>query len=85
MYYRTGPGNQRALQGTLPGESCIQCIVHATAGLQAILEKTSSLAETDEAHAHAKHDLKKTREALSADQKSHADFGQHTSGREGAR
>jgi len=39
------------------------------AAKEAILEKTSSLAETDEAHAHAKHDLKKTREALSADQK----------------
>jgi len=35
----------------------------------AIMDKTAQLAETDEAHAHAKHDLAKTRDALSADQK----------------
>jgi hypothetical protein len=40
-----------------------------TAAKGAIMDKTASLAETDEAHAHAKHDLSKTRDALSADQK----------------
>jgi uncharacterized protein YoxC len=40
-----------------------------TAAKGAVMDKTAQLAETDEAHAHAKHDLSKTRDALSADQK----------------
>jgi hypothetical protein len=42
----------------------------------AIVDKTQSLAETDEGHAHAKHDLSKTRDALSADQKFLIDLNQ---------
>jgi len=42
----------------------------------AIVDKTQSLAETDEAHAHAKHDLSKTRDNLSADQKFLLDLNQ---------
>jgi chromosome segregation ATPase len=42
----------------------------------AIVDKTQSLAETDESHAHAKHDLSKTRDALSADQKFLIDLNQ---------
>merc|ERR1719253_1296094 len=39
-----------------------------TAAKAAVVAKTKELAETDEAKVHAKHDLQKTRDALSADQ-----------------
>merc|ERR1719191_1441435 len=40
-----------------------------SAGKEQMMEKTSDLAETDEELAHSKHELEKTRDSLTADQK----------------